>query len=325
MRQRLKHFYHEQVTNLLCEKFRYRNIHQIPRLEKIVINRGLGEIAQNSKVLELSLSELTIIAGQCVVVTRARSSIAGFKIREKIPVGMKVTLRGRRMYAFLDRLINLALPRIRDFQGVSPKNFDGRGNYSLGLEEQLMFPEICYDQIDQFCGLDLSIVTTSDADEERIALLKSLGIPFLINFMTKDNLSETLTCIRNAIRIKSQNVEVPKTRITQSLSDILLKEGLIEEIVDYSIPHRVEKSRILLGLKYTGIQRVSVITDLQVISRPGLRIYVNHMEIPKIFGGLGLVILSTSKGLITDREARYQKLGGEVVCSIWLSLYLIFK
>jgi len=178
MRQRLKHFYHDQVTRKLCEQFHYQNIHKIPRLEKIVINRGLGSVAQNSKALELSLSELTIITGQCGITTRARKAIAGFKIRESIPVGLKVTLRGRRIYAFLDRLINLALPRIRDFRGVNPKNFDGRGNYSLGLDEQLIFPEICYDQIDQLCGLDLSIVTTAHTDKERQFLLKMLGIPF---------------------------------------------------------------------------------------------------------------------------------------------------
>lgn len=181
MQQRLKRFYKRQVVSKLREKFRYKNVHQIPRLEKIVINQGLGEMIQNSKILESALSELTIIATQRVVVTKARKSIAGFKIRENIPVGLKVTLRGERIYAFLDRLINLALPRIRDFQGVNFKSFDGRGNYSLGLEEQLMFPEIVYDQIDQLRGIDVSVVIVSKTDKESFALLKSLGIPFTIH------------------------------------------------------------------------------------------------------------------------------------------------
>jgi len=178
MRQRLKCLYHDQVIRQLCDEFHYKNIHQVPRLKKIVVNRGLGDTAQNSKILELSLSELATITGQSGVVTLSRNAIAGFKIRRGIPVGIKVTLRGRRIYAFLDRIINLALPRIRDFQGVNPKNFDGRGNYSLGLEEQLIFPEICYDQIDQLRGLDFSIVTNSNHDKEAKALLIRLGIPF---------------------------------------------------------------------------------------------------------------------------------------------------
>lgn len=178
MRQRLKHFYQEYAISQLKDQFCYKNIHQIPRLKKIVINQGLEEVAQNSKILESTLIELTTITAQRRVVTRARKAIAGFKIREKTPVGLKVTLRGERIYAFLDRFINLALPRIRDFQGVSPNSFDGRGNYSLGLEEQLIFPEISYDQIDQLLGIDLSIVTSSRTDKEGKSLLKRLGIPF---------------------------------------------------------------------------------------------------------------------------------------------------
>jgi large subunit ribosomal protein L5 len=177
MRQRLKHFYQETVISQLVKKFSYKNVHQVPRLEKIVINRGLGEIAQNAKALESSLLELTIIATQRGVVTRARKAISGFKVREKIPIGIVVTLRSRRIYAFLDRLVNLALPRIRDFQGLSPFSFDGWGNYSLGLREQFIFPEIRYDQIDQFHGIDISIVTTANNNEGGLALLKCLGIP----------------------------------------------------------------------------------------------------------------------------------------------------
>jgi len=177
MRQRLKHFYQETVISQLVKKFSYGNVHQVPRLGKIVVNRGLGEIAQNAKALETSLLELTVIATQRGVVTRARKAIAGFKVREKIPVGLVVTLRSRRIYAFLDRLVNLALPRIRDFQGLSPYSVDGWGNYSLGLSEQFMFPEIRYDQIDQFRGIDISIVTTANTDEEGLSLLSYLGIP----------------------------------------------------------------------------------------------------------------------------------------------------
>jgi large subunit ribosomal protein L5 len=178
MAQRLKKFYLETVAPNLVKQFKYTNTHQVPRLEKIVINRGLGDASQNAKLLESSLTELSVIASQRGVVTRSRKAIAGFKIREKMPVGVSVTLRGEKMYAFLDRLINLALPRIRDFQGVSSKSFDGRGNYSLGLEEQLMFPEINYDQIDQIRGMDISIITTCTSDEEGVALLKNLGMPF---------------------------------------------------------------------------------------------------------------------------------------------------
>jgi large subunit ribosomal protein L5 len=177
MRQRLKHFYQETVVPQLTKKFHYTNVHQVPQLKKVVINRGLGEIAQNAKALESSLLELTIISTQRGVVTRARKAISGFKVREKIPVGLFVTLRSRRMYAFFDRLVNLALPRIRDFQGLSPCSFDGRGNYSLGLSEQFIFPEIRYDQIDQFRGIDISIITTANTDEEGLTLLKCLGIP----------------------------------------------------------------------------------------------------------------------------------------------------
>jgi large subunit ribosomal protein L5 len=177
MRQRLSHFYQETVISQLIKKFCYKNVHQVPRLGKVVINRGLGEIAQNAKALESSLLELTVISTQRGVVTRARKAIAGFKVREKIPVGLVVTLRSRRIYAFLDRLVNLALPRIRDFQGVSPFSVDGRGNYSLGLSEQFIFPEIRYDQIDQFRGIDISIVTTANTDEEGLSLLKYLGMP----------------------------------------------------------------------------------------------------------------------------------------------------
>lgn len=181
MAQRLKKIYFQNIVPKLVEQFEYKNTLQAPRIQKIVINRGLGDASQNAKILDSSLKELTIIAGQKGVITRSKKAIAGFKLRQKMPVGVSVTLRGERMYGFLDRLINLALPRIRDFQGISPKSFDGHGNYSLGLEEQLMFPEIDYDKIDQIRGMDISIITTSKNDQEGLALLKEFGMPFKIN------------------------------------------------------------------------------------------------------------------------------------------------
>lgn len=181
MAQRLKLFYLQKVLPKLKKDFQFSNTHQVPQVMKVVINRGLGDAGQNAKTLEASLKEISIIAGQKPVITRSKKAVAGFKIRENMPIGLVVTLRGDRMYAFLDRLINLALPRIRDFQGISPKSFDGHGNYSLGLEEQLMFPEIDYDQIDQIQGMDISIVTTSKNDEEGLALLKELGMPFRVS------------------------------------------------------------------------------------------------------------------------------------------------
>jgi large subunit ribosomal protein L5 len=178
MTQRLKTYYQETIVPKLKEQFGYENIHQVPKVVKIIVNRGLGEASQNAKALESSLSELAVITGQKPVVTRAKKAIAGFKIRQGMPVGVMVTLRSERMYAFLDRLISLALPRIRDFRGVSPKSFDGRGNYSIGIKEQLIFPEIDYDSIEQIRGMDVSIVTTAQSDEEGRALLKEMGMPF---------------------------------------------------------------------------------------------------------------------------------------------------
>lgn len=178
MTQRLKQLYLGTIVSQLKEQFKYQNVHEIPRIEKIVINRGIGDASQNQKVVESSLKEIAIITGQKGIVTRSKKAIAGFKIREKMPVGVSVTLRGDRMYGFLDRLIHLALPRVRDFQGIPPKSFDTCGNYSLGLEEQLMFPEIRYDEIDQIRGMDISIVTTAKTQEEGLALLKGFGLPF---------------------------------------------------------------------------------------------------------------------------------------------------
>lgn len=178
MAQRLKTLYSESILPKLMAHFRYTNSLQSPKIEKIVINRGLGDGAQNSRIVESCLQELTLLTGQRGVITHSKRAIAGFKLRQKAPVGVSVTLRGDRMYGFLDRFINLALPRIRDFQGVNPKSFDSYGNYTLGLEEQLMFPEIAYDKIDQIRGMDISIVMTSTNHTESQLLLKEFGMPF---------------------------------------------------------------------------------------------------------------------------------------------------
>lgn len=181
MADSLKALYKEKVVPKLIEQFQYENVHQVPKLVKVTVNRGLGEAAQNAKALESSISEIALITGQKPVVTRAKKAIAGFKLRKGMPVGIMVTLRSDRMYAFLNRLLNLSLPRIRDFRGVSPKSFDGRGNYTLGIREQLIFPEVEYDTIDQIRGMDISIITTANTDEEGRALLKELGMPFRDN------------------------------------------------------------------------------------------------------------------------------------------------
>ncbi|MEM7770908.1 MAG: 50S ribosomal protein L5 [Cyanobacteria bacterium P01_A01_bin.37] len=176
--QRMKTLYRDMVVPKLTEQFQYTNVHQVPKVVKVTVNRGLGEAAQNAKSLEASVSEIAKVTGQKPVVTRAKKAIAGFKIRQGMPIGVMVTLRSERMYAFLDRFINLALPRIRDFRGVNPSSFDGRGNYTIGVREQLIFPEVDYDTIDQIRGVDISIVTTANTDEEGRALLKELGMPF---------------------------------------------------------------------------------------------------------------------------------------------------
>ncbi len=177
----LKQRYRETIQPKLLKDLSLSNIHEVPKVLKITVNRGLGEAAQNAKSLESSITELATITGQKVVVTRAKKAIAGFKIRQGMPIGCAVTLRGERMYAFLERLINLALPRIRDFRGVSPKSFDGRGNYTLGVREQLIFPEISFDKIDAIRGMDITIVTSARTDEEGQSLLREMGMPFRSN------------------------------------------------------------------------------------------------------------------------------------------------
>nr|UAD85237.1 ribosomal protein L5 [Crassiphycus crassissimus] len=179
MRNALKTLYKEKICNDLQNKFKYSNIHEVPKIVKITINRGLGEAAMNNKVLEKSMNEITAITGQKPKITKSKKAIAGFKIRENIAIGLMVTLRRDKMYDFLNKLINLALPRIRDFRGISSNSFDGRGNYNLGLKEQIIFPEVKYDDIDKIRGLNITIVTTAKNNEESFALLKEFGMPFI--------------------------------------------------------------------------------------------------------------------------------------------------
>jgi len=174
----LKDFYNDECVPALREEYGYTNVMQIPKLEKVVLNMGLGEAVQNPKIVEGAARELTMIAGQKAVITKAKKSIAGFKLREGMPIGCRVTLRGEKMYDFFSKLVNIALPRVRDFRGVSPKGFDGRGNYSLGVKEQIIFPEIEYDKIDKIKGLNISIVTSARTDEEGRTLLRLMGMPF---------------------------------------------------------------------------------------------------------------------------------------------------
>ncbi len=174
----LRDYYENTCRPQLQETHGFTNIMEIPKIEKVVLNIGLGEAVQNPKIVENAANELSLIAGQKAVVTRAKKSIAGFKLREGMPIGCRVTLRSDKMYDFLSRLINIALPRVRDFRGISPKGFDGRGNYSLGVKEQIIFPEIDYDKIDKIRGLNITIVTSAQNDEAALSLLKMLGMPF---------------------------------------------------------------------------------------------------------------------------------------------------
>ena len=175
---RLKEQYQNEIVDAMIKKFGYKNIMEVPKLDKVVSNMGVGEAKENAKVLESAIADMEKIAGQKAVVTRAKNSVANFKIREGMPIGCKVTLRGEKMYEFVDRLINLALPRVRDFRGVNPNAFDGRGNYALGIKEQLIFPEIEYDKIDKVRGMDVIFVTTAKTDEEARELLKQFNMPF---------------------------------------------------------------------------------------------------------------------------------------------------
>ena len=175
---RLKEMYKNEIMDAMTKKFGYKNVMEVPKLDKIVINMGVGEAKENAKVLETAMKDMETIAGQKPVTTKAKNSIANFKLREGMPIGCKVTLRGDKMYEFLDRLVNLALPRVRDFRGVNPNAFDGRGNYALGIKEQLIFPEIEYDKVDKVRGMDIIFVTTAKTDEEARELLTQFNMPF---------------------------------------------------------------------------------------------------------------------------------------------------
>ena len=175
---RLKDLYKDEIVDAMIKRFGYKNIMEVPKLDKIVINMGVGEAKENAKVLDSAVKDLETITGQKVVLTRAKNSVANFKIREGMPIGCKTTLRGEKMYDFMDRLVNLALPRVRDFRGVSADSFDGRGNYALGVKEQLIFPEIEYDKVEKVRGMDVIVVTTAKTDEEARELLRLFGMPF---------------------------------------------------------------------------------------------------------------------------------------------------
>ena len=175
---RYKDLYKDHIVDGMIKKFGYKNVMEVPKLDKIVLNMGVGEAKDNAKLLETAVRDMEIITGQKAVVTKAKNSVANFKIREGMPIGCKVTLRGEKMYDFLDRLVNLALPRVRDFRGINPNAFDGRGNYALGIKEQLIFPEIEYDKVDKVRGMDIIMVTTAKTDEEARELLTQFGMPF---------------------------------------------------------------------------------------------------------------------------------------------------
>lgn len=175
---RLKEQYNNTIKDALVKKFSYKNIMEVPKLEKIVINMGVGEAKENAKLLEAAINDMQLIAGQKPIQTKAKKSVANFKLREGMPIGCKVTLRGEKMYEFLDRLVNLALPRVRDFRGINPNAFDGRGNYALGIKEQLIFPEVEFDKVDKVRGMDIIFVTTANTDEEARELLAQFNMPF---------------------------------------------------------------------------------------------------------------------------------------------------
>lgn len=178
---RLQELYHNEIRDALQKQFNYKNVMEIPKLEKIVVNMGVGENVADSKTIQNAANELSLITGQKAKICKAKKAIAGFKLREELPIGCKVTLRKQHMYEFLDRLINVAMPRVRDFRGVSPKSFDGRGNYNMGLKEQIVFPEINYDKIDQIRGMDITFVTTAKTNDEGKALLAGFQLPFIKN------------------------------------------------------------------------------------------------------------------------------------------------
>ena len=381
---RLKVLYERELRAKLKDELGLSSPMEVPRIEKITLNMGVGEAKTDAKQLDAAIEELTIIAGQRAQVrTRRASRSPSFKLREGMPIGASVTLRGARMYEFLDRLVSIALPRIRDFRGLNPQSFDGRGNYSLGIREQIIFPEIDYDDIQQVRGLDVAITTTAQTDEglraaararpavrggrkgatvahgkdiTRIKAAAPAEAPVreysaataagarapssassasagsacassphqgVIPGMTKielvrtemltDPVADMLTRIRNANKALHEHAEMPTSR---------LKEGS-RASSRRRATSRTSTSRrarafdtLVIELKF-GRNRERVITDLKRVSKPGRRVYARKDRLPRVLGGMGVAILSTSNGLITSRTAAEQGVGGEVVCFVW--------
>ena len=222
---RLKETYQNEIVDAMIKKFGYKNIMEVPKLAKIVVNMGVGEAKENAKLLDAAVSDMETITGQKAVVTRAKKSVANFKIRENMPIGCKVTLRGEKMYEFADRLINLALPRVRDFRGVNPNAFDGRGNYALGIKEQLIFPEIEYDKVDKVRGMDVIFVTTAKTDEEARELLRLFNMPFAKSWRRED-MAKTSMKIKQQRKQKFSTREYSRCKICGRPHSVLRKYGI---------------------------------------------------------------------------------------------------
>src|SRR6266436_6050114 len=293
MENEFHRYYKERVMPALQKLHGYKNVHQIPKVEKVVINTSVGSQSDVKQALEEAKAELSLITGQRPVETLAKKSISNFKLRKDQAIGAKVTLRGERMYEFLERFIKAALPRIRDFRGVSPRCFDNHGNYTLGISDQSIFPEVELDKIKRNIGFDVTIVTTARTDEEAKSLLSELGMPF-------------------SDRAKKPEVLIPYSKIKAEIARIFKEEGYIS---DYSVDTSGAHPRIKVVNKL--VDRSSAIAGLRRVSRPGLRRYVGADEIPRVLGGMGLAILSTSRGILSGREARKQKVGGELLAYVW--------
>ncbi|KAG0164830.1 hypothetical protein DFQ30_009336 [Apophysomyces sp. BC1015] len=385
---RLQQIYKEKIVSELTQKFGYKSVMEVPRITKITLNMGLGEAVADKKIIDNAVGDLTKIAGQKPVVTKARKAIAGFKIRQGYPIGAMVTLRGRAMYEFLDRFVTIALPRVRDFRGISGRAFDGRGNYNIGVKEQIIFPEIDYDKIDALpsssrsetevtvaklalierekkrarlaakyapkrAALKAIIDDTSKSDEERYeARLKLQQLPRNANPTRKRNrcaitgrsrgtfrkfglargkireiafrgeipgltkascdpIADMLTRIRNAQMVEKAAVTMPSSKVKVAIAQVLKDEGYID---DFAVKANGPKAELNIALKYHAGR--PVIERLERVSKPGLRVYRGRNEIPQVMNGLGVAIVSTPKGVMTDRNARATGVGGEVICYV---------
>jgi len=317
--------YKERVMPALQRRHGYKNVHQIPKVEKVVINTSVGSQSDVKQALEEAKAELALITGQRPVETLAKISISNFKLRKGQAIGAKVTLRGERMYEFLERFIKAALPRIRDFRGVSARCFDNHGNYTLGVSDQSIFPEVELDKIKRNIGFDVTIVTTARTDEEAKSLLSEMGMPFsdrarkpaaqpawFYMSTVTDPIADFLARVRNGTLAQKPEVFIPYSKIKAELARILKDEGYI---TDYSIDTSAAHPRIKIINKLAN--RSSAIAGLRRVSRPGLRRYVGADEIPRVLGGMGLAILSTSRGVLSGREARKQNVGGELLAYVW--------